>query len=138
MEHRKKYQAGEERQPNEEVRDAGHRYVEKARSEGQDSVTIVAGDIVRELRMEYRVPSVCSALASKRFQKENGITLERREGPPSGVSTTAKFTYRLEARSSASALSSLWSLRGAGKATYEALGGGEAFLAAERAAFDRP
>jgi hypothetical protein len=127
-------------QPAEEIRAAGHRYVQRARGEGQDTVTILAGDIVRELRLTYRVPSVCSALASKRFQRENGITLERREGPPSGIGTSSRFTYRMnEAVASAKAPeSTLWALRGAGKDVFKALGGGEAFLTKERQELNQP
>jgi len=119
------------------IREAGKRYIEAAKSAQYERVTIVAGDLVRELRLHNRVPNVCSALASKRFQEENHIVLESREGPPSGQSTTSKFTYRVindEAHAS-TAMESFRSLRGAGKATYAKYGGGEAFLRGERDAF---
>ncbi len=127
-------------QSAEDIRQAGHRYVARARAEGRDTLTIVTGDIVRELRVPYRIPSVVSALGSKRFQKENGITLEHREGPPSGVSASTRFTYRLNEAISAEATkpSSLWALRGAGKAVFKAVGGGQAFLTEERSQLNLP
>jgi hypothetical protein len=122
------------------VRSAGHRYVERAKYDGREIVTISAGDVVRELSMQYRVPTVCSALRSNKFLKENGVTLENIEGPPSGMGTTAKYTYRINKDSEIAQApqSSLWALRGAGKKVYEALGGGEAHLKSERKAFNLP
>ena|ERR1019366_6428453 len=124
----------------DDVRSVGHRYVERARYDGRDVVTISAGDVVRELSLQYRVPSVCSALTSKKFLKENGVTLEKKEGPPSGMGTTAKYTYRLNqvVQAEQGRYSLLWGLRGAGKEMYKSLGGGEAHLNKERAEFDRP
>jgi len=125
---------------SDDIRAAGQRYVSRARQEGLGSLTIVAGDIVRELRLQYRVPSVVSALRSKRFQKENHITLEHREGPPSGISTTTKFTYRIDdaVQAKGTASSSLLSLRGAGREVYKELGGGEVFLTNERELLNLP
>jgi hypothetical protein len=122
------------------VRVVGHRYVERAKYDGREIVTISAGDVVRELSMQYRVPTVCSALRSNKFLKENGVTLEKLEGPPSGMGTTAKYTYRITKISEADQKpqSLLWSLRGAGKKTYAELGGGEAQLKKEREEFNRP
>jgi hypothetical protein len=81
------------------VRRTAARYVSDARSRGELRVTIIAGQLVRELHLQGRVPSVCSALGSKKFLAENGIALEKRDGPPSGISTTTRFTYRIESAS---------------------------------------
>ncbi|MDR3691145.1 MAG: hypothetical protein P4L46_17320 [Fimbriimonas sp.] len=126
--------------PVEKIRSAGSRRVLAARQEGLELVTIVAGDIVRELGLKNRTPSVCEALSSTRFLTENGIALVRAEGPPSGHSTTMKYTYRLKPQTDDPKKVkgvSLLSLRGAGKDVFSALGGGEAFLKSERANFDR-
>ena len=117
-------------------------YVHEARRGGQTNLSIQAGEIVRELHLNSRVPAVCSALASKKFQEENGLVLELVEGPKSGMSTTTRFTYRLsdpvEERARVRAIGSasgFLALRGAGAKTYAALGGGEEHLTAEREAF---
>lgn len=121
------------------VRAMCHTTIERAKYEGRDVVTISAGDVVRELSMQYRVPTVCSVLASKKFQKENGVTLESQEGPKSGISTKSRYTYRIhqDVITPVGRSSSLMALRGAGKEVYLALGGGETHLKAERAEFER-
>jgi hypothetical protein len=131
---------GETEKTADGVRSVGHRYVERAKHDGRDVVTISAGEVVRELSMQYRVPTVCSALRSNKFLKENGITLVKMEGPPSGMGTTAKYTYRINKDSDVAQIrqSALWALRGAAKKTYEDLGGGEAHLKKEREEFNRP
>jgi 5-methylcytosine-specific restriction protein B len=112
-------------------------YIEPARKRGDAEVSIKAGDVHKALRWSNRVPSVCQALASKRFLEQNQLTLTEKQGPPSGLSTTTVFTYRLEAESNTSSTPSrkaslLLSLRGSGKELFRKLGGGEAFLRAER------
>ena len=109
-------------------------YLEPAQRRGDREIRIVAGDIHRALRFHNRVPLVCNALASKRFLEENQLHLESREGPPSGLSTTVVFTYRLmgedSARSSPAAASPFLRLRGIAKDVFQALGGGESFIRA--------
>jgi hypothetical protein len=128
--------------PVDEIREVGSRYVCEALREGLQEVTIVAGDVVHELGLRNRTPSVCEALVSKRFLNENGLSLERSEGPPSGHSTSMKYTYRLQdviceaSKPKGAKTVSLLSLRGAGKQVYKAPDGGEAFLITERAEFD--
>ena len=119
------------------IRSAARRFIDEARRAGASTVTIHAGELVRELHLNHRVPAVCSALASKVFAQQNKIEMVRREGPPSGQSTTTRFTYRLiDTDSSAEAVSSpFMSLRGAGKQVFHELGGGEAFLKREREEF---
>lgn len=116
----------------ENIKARAGQYVAAARARGLERLEIVAGDIVRDLKLNGRVPAVCSALRSKQFQFENGITLERWEGPPSGQSTTVKFIYSLGNTPKASAASDFLALRGAGKSTYQALGGGAEFHRLER------
>ena len=119
------------------IREHASHYIAEARRSGQHEVSIRAGELVRELGLQDRVPAVCSALGSQKFLKENGIHLERKEGPRSGQSTTTLFTYRLdEAEPLDLAESSAFlALRGLGKQTYAALGGGEAHLKQERQEF---
>lgn len=107
-------------------------HVAEARRTGKGTVSIVAGDIVRELGLTNRTPNVCSALGSKRFQAENEVDLEKRDGPAS--STTTRFTYRIHGRPS-SEQDGFMSLRGIAKDTFARLGGGERFLTEERESF---
>jgi len=117
------------------IREHAAQYVVRARQSGSTDVTIVAGEVVKALNLSNRVPAVCSALASRKFQEQNGIVLTRIDGPPSGQSTTSKFSYKISENSDQSAhnLAAFQSLRGAGKQVYAALGGGESFLISERA-----
>jgi hypothetical protein len=127
--------------PTAQVRDYARRqYIETARRRGESVVQIVAGDVHKALGLSNRVPLVCNALSSKSFLEENRIVLESREGPPSGLSTTVRFTYRLvdEIRSAPAAPSPFLGLRGIAKQVFQALGGGEAFIRAERDQFDKP
>jgi hypothetical protein len=112
---------------------ARHSYVEPAVKRGERSITIVAGDVVRDLNLVNRVPAVCSALTSKAFLAENNLVLEKREGPPSGQSTTMRYTYRLVGAPNAdSARARFLAIRGIAKGVYRKLGGGEEFLRKER------
>lgn len=125
--------------PTELVKDYARRQViDPARRNGNKTVRIVAGEIHKALGFTNRVPLVCNALASKGFLKENRLHLESRQGPPSGLSTTVVFTYRLEngGKPEESRLSSFLRYRGAGREVFQALGGGEAFIQSEREQFD--
>jgi hypothetical protein len=112
-------------------------YVEPARKRGDSSLRIVAGDVQRALRLENRIPLVCSALSGKKFLEQNQLILNRRDGPPSGVSNTVVFTYSLgkEGRGTEQRMSDFLALRGIAKEVFQSLGGGESFLKAERDKF---
>ena len=77
-------------------RHAFDNYVFVARKSGKREFDIVVGDIHRDLRMQNRVPQVCAALRSKKFLVENHLVLVGEAGPPSGMSTTVKLTYRFQ------------------------------------------
>ena len=115
-------------------------YVEPARRRRESAVTVVAGDIHRDLALVDRVPSVCSALRSKKFLKDNELDLIKEDGPRSKQSTTTTFTYRLPASSETGhpqpVRNAIRDLRGIGKDMFAALGGGERWLGNERKAFD--
>jgi hypothetical protein len=66
-------------------------YIEPARRAGRKTETVVAGDVARALKLMNRLPLVCGALGTLKFQKAHGITLESRSGPSN--STTTSFTY---------------------------------------------
>jgi hypothetical protein len=117
---------------------AQREYIEPARKRGDITVRIVAGEVQKALGLHNRSPQVCSALRSHKFLEENHLALAKPpEGPPSGMSTTMTFTYRLlddgkERQQKPDPLARFW---GIGKEVFEALGGGEAFIRSERENF---
>jgi hypothetical protein len=121
---------------------AAVQYVEPARRRGDRQVTIHSG-ILNKLLVESnalpanRLPLVCNALSSRKFQRDNGLALEKVEGPPSGHSSTVVYTYRLEpvpalSVTTATPASAFLAARGALKKTYKELGGGESFHRKQR------
>jgi hypothetical protein len=121
------------------IRDRARReYVIPAERRGEHTLTIVVGDLVKAMELRNRTPAVCTALASRLFLRENHLVLESREGPPSGLSTTTRFTYRIVAGDEGSAQADPFEgFRGAGREMFKQLGGGEAFIREEREAFGR-
>lgn len=126
--------------PTDRVREYARReYVEPARQRGDSTIQIVAGEVQKAVHLINRTPLVCQALRSRKFAEDNRLILEKWEGPPSGMGTTVKFFYRL-ARVPGESLrhteqSPFLRLRGIGKDVFQSLGGGEAFIRGERAAW---
>jgi hypothetical protein len=116
------------------------RYVLPARREKMKRFSIRAGDVVRELKMTGRAPAICSALKSREFLRSNRLQLIERIGPKSGQSTTVTYTYEfVETEDSCSQPESAWArMRGALRDVFVELGGGEAYLRAERENFYPP
>lgn len=125
-------------QQSDRIRDyARQQYIDPARRRGEETVRILVGEVHRGLRLTNLVPAVCSALRGAKFLNENHLRLEKAEGPPSGMSTTMVFTYRLEGtqNSEKARRSPFLRFRGVAKEVFQALGGGEAFIKAERDQF---
>ena len=72
------------------------RYIDPARRDGGNTVTIRVGDVARDLQLGNRVPAVCSALGSKLLLEQAGLRLVERRGPRRG--TTTEFHYALAGR----------------------------------------
>jgi len=124
-------------------------YIEPARQRGERTVTIHAGALgkvlqERDILPSNRFPIICGAMGSPIFAKKNRVTLASRQGPASGLSSSATFTFNLDPAAPSpnaakqpslqndekprpSSQVSFKSLRGILKATYKNLGGGEAF-----------
>ncbi|MFY9744890.1 MAG: hypothetical protein WBD98_21350 [Acidobacteriaceae bacterium] len=111
-------------------------YLGPARERGERTVRVKAGDVHRDLRWANRVPSVCTTLSTRKFQRTAGVELIAKEGPPSGQSTTVVFTYRLPAASGHSDEGGrpgrLDKLYGIASGIFRELGGGEKFVREER------
>lgn len=116
---------------------AREKYVLPARQRKQPRFSINAGNVVRELQMVGRAPAVCSALKTRRFLQSNELRLVGATGPKSGQSTTVTYTYEfLEDERTLPTPDDSWKqLRGALKDVFAELGGGAAYLHAERGAF---
>jgi hypothetical protein len=122
---------------------ARREYIEPARARRQSTVRVVAGEVQKAVHLTNRVPLVCQALKSHKFLTENHLVLEKWDGPPSGISTTVTFTYRIldDAGQQTSTQPEKWpfqKLRGVAKEVFRSLGGGEAFLRKEREQFRGP
>ncbi|MGB8063625.1 MAG: hypothetical protein WCF26_17150 [Candidatus Sulfotelmatobacter sp.] len=116
------------------------RYVLPARERRQSRFSIRTGDVVQALQLNGRAPAVCSALKTHQFLKDNGLRLIETTGPKSGQSTTVTFTYEfIDDKSLAPHEGDPWpGLRGALKDLFAELGGGDAYLRAERSSFHAP
>lgn len=111
-------------------------YISAARRRGDRTLTINVGVVHKALGLSNRVPLVCAALASKKLLTENHLRMLSKTGPPSGQSTTVTYTYEfMESQPSPSNHDAWVRLRGALKDVFSELGGGEAYLRAERSAF---
>jgi hypothetical protein len=125
---------------SEIVRDhAVKAYVAPARQRGEKTFSVNVGTVHKALRLANRVPLVCTALESQKFQKRNGLRLISKSGPPSGQSTTVTYTYELVDKEKPTGKldpQDAWNrLRGALKDVFAELGGGENYLRNERANF---
>jgi hypothetical protein len=111
-------------------------YISAARCHGDRTIAINVGTVHKALALNNRVPLVCAALGSKKFLTENHLRLISKTGPPSGQSTTVTFTYEFLPASPSTDSQDAWTkLRGSMKDVFAELGGGEAYLRAERNAF---
>jgi hypothetical protein len=120
---------------------ASERYISPARRRHETTVAIHSGDFGKYLVQNNvlppnRFPIICNALRSRAFLKENHLTLEKVQGPPSGRSSTVTFIYKLNPFPASSHTSpqlspatgnSFLSLRGIMKSAYKKLGGAESF-----------
>lgn len=115
------------------------KYVKPARIRGERTLEVKVGNVVKDLGLANRTPSVFSTLSSVTFQREAGLELiEKRGGPPSGgPSTTVQFVYRVLEQNESSEKppgrgEDLMSLYGIGGDVFRQLGGGEEYLKRER------
>ena len=116
---------------------ARDRYVIPARSRKEVRFPICAGNVVHELHMSGKTPNVCQALKGPKFLEANHLRLVDVSGPKSGLSTTVVYTYEfIDGMQSSTQQERPWTrLRGALKDVFASLGGGEAYLRAERENF---
>ncbi len=68
-------------------------FVIPARAARQDRVTLTAGEVAKGLKLQDRMPMICSALDAKKFEGFARVKVIRREGPKQ--SRTAKWTLKI-------------------------------------------
>jgi hypothetical protein len=120
-------------------------YFYPARTSGQKIVEVKAGEIHSGLRWSRRVPLVCSALSSRKFQNAAGVKLiGTKDAPPSGLSTRTIYRYEIldedgpasfRQDSPAPPKRGLLAAYGVAAHLYGQVGGGDAFIESERENF---
>lgn len=79
---------------------AKEKYVTPAIRAGKMQFSIRVRDLMGDLQKEGfpagHTPQVCSALRASKFLRENGLEMQEVVGPPSKMSTTVVFHYRVE------------------------------------------
>ena len=66
-------------------------YIAPARAAGHEEIRIRLGDIRQKMRLSNPLQSVCSALSTKRFQKEAGVELLTSIDLRAGADTCCHF-----------------------------------------------
>lgn len=68
--------------------------IEPARKRGEKLINVNAGDVHQRMKLENRMPAVCSALDAGKFLDYARVTLISRNGPLQGG--TAEWVFGLE------------------------------------------
>lgn len=78
---------------------AQEKYVNPAMQTGNGQFTIRVRDLLNDLKAEgfpgSHTPQICSALQTTKFLRDNGLEIEKIEGPPSKMSPTVTVRYRI-------------------------------------------
>ncbi len=78
----------------DDIRDFAFReFIEPARRQGERTVTIRAGDIHKDMGLYDRMPAICSALGSKKFENQYNVKRLKVDGPIQGAN--ALFTFEI-------------------------------------------
>ncbi|RYG89116.1 MAG: hypothetical protein EON59_02060 [Alphaproteobacteria bacterium] len=85
----------QERQADRIRRFVLENHIEPARAQGESRVEVVTGDVHRAMALDNKMPAVCSALGSGKFEELAGVKIIDRQGPAN--SSTVRFTYDLAA-----------------------------------------
>lgn len=88
---------------SDQVREVAYElYVKPALHSGQLEFAIPVRPLLDELESKgfprANVPQVCSAVQTSKFLRQHGLELQSVEGPPSKMSTTVVFHYRVASR----------------------------------------
>jgi 5-methylcytosine-specific restriction enzyme B len=69
-------------------------FIAPARRAGRTEVTIVAGDVHKDMKLLSRMPAVCAALDTQKFQEDYDVVLSSRSGPAQSSTATWRFSLR--------------------------------------------
>jgi hypothetical protein len=85
---------------------AATKYVQPALSAGEEQFSIRVRDLLNDLQAEgfppRHTPQICSALVTAKFLRDNGLAIEKVEGPPSLQSPRVVVHYRIDQSGKAS------------------------------------
>ena len=73
-------------------RHALQHYVVPARTAGNNTFTLRAGDVSRNMSLHNRVPAICGALSSQKFLDMGSLELIERNGPWQSTTTTFRYS----------------------------------------------
>lgn len=65
-----------------------------ARARGEKTVAIRAGDIAAEMQLQARMPNICSALQSQKFEMLANVKRIAIDGPGNGSNCVMTFALR--------------------------------------------
>lgn len=68
-------------------------FIKPARERGEGTVTIRAGDVHSMMGLSDRIPAVCSALGTNKFQEMYQVRLIHRKGPTNA--SNVFFTFEV-------------------------------------------
>ncbi|MDE0157184.1 MAG: HNH endonuclease [Gammaproteobacteria bacterium] len=78
----------------DEIREhALQHYVVPARTAGNNTFAIRAGEVSRNMSLHNRVPAVCDALSSRKFLDMGGLELIEQNGPRQSTTTTFRYSF---------------------------------------------
>jgi 5-methylcytosine-specific restriction protein B len=66
-------------------------YIEPARKQSKKIIAIRAGDVHDKMGFSNRMPAVCGALGTNKFENKYHVKCIKKEGPSNGAN--ALFTY---------------------------------------------
>jgi len=66
-------------------------YIDQARKNGEQLVSVRASDVHRALGLEHQYPTICTALDSDKFIDYASVVLSKRTGPPKSSSVVWTF-----------------------------------------------
>lgn len=66
-------------------------YIKPTRERGERTITVRAGDVHKQMGLSNRMPAVCGAIATAKFQDKYLVQLVNREGPAQGANVFFTF-----------------------------------------------
>lgn len=78
---------------------ASEKYIQPALRAGKTRFSLAVKDLIKDLEAQGfppgNTPQICTALRKKDFLRAEGLVIEAIDGPPSKMSTTVVYRYRV-------------------------------------------